>query len=101
MAAQHTQPDMEVPQPDMEVVPAEGLHIAYDRSNMKYPLFPDSPTALPQQQEPVRESGSHVCGLRKVTFWLIVASSALLTVVLVVAVVAGVEISKHRNTQTG
>lgn len=66
-----------------EVVPADGLNIAYDKSNEKYFLAaqPEAETQPPE---------SRICGRRKTTFWLLIALAATFAIVIAVAVVAGV-----------
>lgn len=93
MATQHGQ----YTQPGMEVSPVDGLNTAYDRTNEKYHLASYTAAPIPLQQE--REP--RICGRRKVTFWLMTALAVVLVVVIAVAVVAGIEGSKHRTQQKG
>lgn len=93
MATQYTR----YTQPGMEVTPVDGLNTAYDRTNDKYPL-PSSnveSTSMQQQREP------RICGLRKVTFWLVTALAVALVIAIAVAVIAVVEDTKHDTQQKG
>ena len=83
----------------MEVAPVDGLNIAYDGTNPKYPVasYDDKsvPEAVHQQQNEKR-----IWGLRKVTLRLLVALTVSVVVVLTLAIVAGVLLSRnHSKTQ--
>ena len=83
----------------MEVAPVDGLNIADDGTNQKYLVasYDDNsvPEAVHQQQKKKRK-----WGLRKVTLRLLVALTVSVIVVLALAIVAGILLSKnHSKTQ--
>ena len=86
-------------QPDLEVVPQDGLQLAPDRGNEKLPTDLDTTTSTPLRQEQKRQA--HIFGHRRAMFWLMVLLAVLIAVVIAVAVVAGVEGSRQHTQHQG
>ena len=97
MAARNVEPGIEVVPAELEVVPADGLNVFYDRSNEKYTVISDTlePEPAPQPQD--QERRPRTWRRRKATFWLTTALSVSILIVIVVAVVAGVLVSRNNN----
>ena len=85
----------------MEVAPVDGLNIAYDRENHKYPANPYDDTSEPKFVQQQQQQEKRTWGLRKVTFRLLIALTVSIIVVLSLAIVAGVLLSRNHSKHQG
>ena len=83
----------------MEVAPVDGLNIAHEGTNQKYAIVSNEDKsgseAVDQQQK------QRKWGLQKVTLRLLVALTVSVIIVLALAIVAGVLLSKNHSKNQG
>ena len=101
LAVPHSQPGMEVVPAELEVVPADGLIVYYDKSNEKYTVISDAVGSAPLPVHQDEERRNPIWRRQKAVSRLSVALSILVVIVIVVAAVAGIESSKNRNKPKG
>ena len=83
----------------MEVAPVDGLNIAYDGTNQKYPVVSDDDKSGPEVVHQQQKQGKW--RLQKVALRLLVALTVSVIIVLALAIVAGVLLSRNHSKKQG